>query len=140
MRVLIDTNIILDWLMARSPFYANAERIMKECFFGDLEGYVASHTITNLFYILRKDFSVKERKELLLLICSYFQIISEDKAAIISVLRDENCKDIEDGLQMMCASLQNLDFIVTRNISDFQTSIVPAVSPEKFIALYFAEK
>ena len=139
MRILVDTNVILDWLMSRSPFYSNAERIMEECLFGDVEGYVASHTITDLFYILRKDFSVEDRKRLLLFICSHFQIIIEDKAAMIEVLRDENCKDIEDGLQMMCASLQNLDFIVTRNISDFQNSIVPAILPENFLTLYFSE-
>ena len=140
MRILVDTNVILDWLMSRSPFYSNAERIMKEYFFGNIDGYIASHTITDLFYILRKDFSVEERKQLLLFICSRFQSISEDKAAIVEVLEDERCKDIEDGLQMMCASLQNLDFIIKRNISDFQNSIVPAMLPEEFLTLYFSEK
>ena len=126
--------------MARSPFYANAERIMKECLFGDVEGYLASHTITDLFYILRKDFSVEERKQLLLLICNHLQIIIEDKALIVAVLKNEKFNDIEDGLQMMCASLQNLDFIVTRNISDFQNSKVPAILPEEFLTLYFPEE
>ena len=139
MRVLIDTNIILDWLMLRSPFYENAERIMKECFFGETKGYITSHTLTDLFYILRKDFSIEKRKQLLLLLCRHFQVIYEDKTIIVSVLMDDKVKDFEDGLQMMCASIQSLDYIVTRNISDFKASIIPAISPEKFLEMKGAE-
>ena len=137
MRVLIDTNIILDWLAHRSPFYEKAAQIIKECFVGNLEGYVTSHTMTDLFYILRKDFCIEERKELLLLICRHFQIISEDKAMMISVLSDENCRDFEDGLQMKCAALRRLDFIITRNIPDFENSVTIAMSPEDFLEMYY---
>ena len=56
MRVLIDTNIILDWLMCREPFHDDSRLVMKECMFGDLKGYISAHTLTDLFYILRKDF------------------------------------------------------------------------------------
>ena len=58
MRVLIDTNIILDWLMTREPFQEKAKNIMETCFFGDMDGYVTAHTLSDIFYILRKDFDV----------------------------------------------------------------------------------
>ena len=66
-RVLIDTNIVLDWLMCRKPFQEHARFIMEKCLFGDLDGYLTAHSISDLFYILRKDFDVNKRKKLLLL-------------------------------------------------------------------------
>lgn len=135
MRVLIDTNIILDWLMNREPFHDAAECVIRECLFGELEGYITSHSITDLFYILRKDFSFDNRKQLLLLICRYFQIIPEDKTAIMTVLNDEHFRDIEDGLQIICAASERLDYIITRNISDFKYSVIPAIKPADFLSL-----
>ena len=69
MRVLIDTNVILDWLMCREPFHEAARRVMEESMFGDLEGYIAAHSLTDLFYILRKDFDIAKRKSLLMFLC-----------------------------------------------------------------------
>ena len=55
MQILIDTNVILDWLMHREPFSENAKYIMEEAMFGNVEGYLTAHTFSDLFYILRKD-------------------------------------------------------------------------------------
>lgn len=60
MRILIDTNVILDWIMVREPNAANAKLIMGQCLFGNIEGYVTSHSLTDLFYILRKDFQTSK--------------------------------------------------------------------------------
>ena len=136
MRVLIDTNILLDFLQRREPFYGDAEYILKECIEGNIEGYLTSHMLTDLFYILRKDFNVDERKRLLLMLCRRFHIIAEDKASMIAVLSGTGWDDLEDGLQMLCASLRKLDFIITRNIKDFRNSVVPAIMPDQFIIRY----
>ncbi len=55
MRVLIDTNIILDWLLHRKPFHSNAEYIVEKCMFGDVDGYLTAHMMSDLFYILRQN-------------------------------------------------------------------------------------
>ena len=133
MRVLIDTNIILDWLMTRKPFQEKAKNIMETCFFGDMDGYVTAHTLSDIFYILRKDFDVDKRKKLLLLLCEHLQIISEDKNTIRQVLECEKWRDLEDGLQMQCAVNEILDYIVTRNIKDFKDSPVMPLLPEQLI-------
>lgn len=133
MRVLIDTNIILDWLMTRKPFQEKAKNIMETCFFGDMDGYVTAHTLSDIFYILRKDFDVDKRKKLLLLLCEHLQIISEDKNTIRQVLECEKWRDLEDGLQMQCAVNEKLDYIVTRNIKDFKDSPVMPLLPEQLI-------
>lgn len=133
MRVLIDTNVILDWLMHREPFHQHADAVLRACITGKLGGCLAAHTFSDLFYILRKDFDVPTRKELLLLLCNRFQIIIEDKPTIMTALQNENWDDLEDGLQMQCAIISKADYIITRDTGDFQASLIPAVSPEEFL-------
>jgi len=139
MQVLIDTNVVLDWLMRREPFQADAKYIMEKSMFGDVEGYLTAHMLADLFYILRKDFDVRKRKELLMLLCNTMDIISEGKESIKAALSNEAWNDLEDGLQMQCAADKNLDYIVTRNIKDFKDSEVMPILPEQFIALYEAQ-
>ena len=136
MQILIDTNVILDWLMHREPFSENAKYIMEEAMFGNVEGYLTVHTFSDLFYILRKDIDVSKRKQLLLLLCEYFHIIVENKETIRMALLNERWNDLEDGLQMQCAIEKNLDYIVTRNKKDFSSSKVKAILPEEWIELY----
>lgn len=139
MRVLIDTNIVLDWLLKREAFQEQAKYIMEKSMFANVDAYLTAHTLSDLFYILRKDFDVKKRKELLLLLCDRLGIIAEDKEIIKYALAKEVWPDLEDGLQMRCADVENLDYIVTRNIKDFRGSEVLAILPEQFIALYEAQ-
>ncbi len=136
MRVLIDTNIILDWLLHREPFHSNAEYIVEKCMFGDVDGYLTAHMMSDLFYILRKKLSAEKRKELLILLCDTMEIISEDKETIRSALCNEQWMDLEDGLQMQCADKEEMDYIVTRNTRDFKMSKITAIEPERFIEIY----
>lgn len=76
MRMLIDTNVILDWLMRREPFHESARRVMEESIFGDIDGYISAHSLTDLFYILRKDFDTGRRKSLLMMLCERLNVIS----------------------------------------------------------------
>jgi predicted nucleic-acid-binding protein len=71
MVILIDTNVILDYLTARQPFTDNADKIVILCFRQKCYGYIAAHSITNVFYILRKQFSASERKKLLIELCEF---------------------------------------------------------------------
>ncbi|WP_085022116.1 PIN domain-containing protein [Anaerovibrio sp. JC8] len=132
-RVLIDTNIVLDWLMQREPFNSEAKTILYACLHGKIRGYLTAHCLTDLFYILRKDMEVTKRKQVLLLLCRYFYIITEDYKTIKDTLENQAWLDLEDGLQMQCAFNEKLDFIITRNIKDFETSKVPACLPNEFI-------
>ena len=135
MAVLIDTNIILDWLLDRESFPHHAEQVMRLCIDGKIQGYLASHSILNIFYITRKDFSISDRRDMLLLLCNRFEIIGIDYQMLMAVLNNDNFKDIEDGLQIQCAEDENLDYIVTRNIKDFGTSKIKAFLPEEFLRI-----
>jgi predicted nucleic acid-binding protein len=135
MALLIDTNIILDWILERRPFAESAKKIMELCITDKLHGYLAAHTILNIFYIVRKEKSVAERKEILLMLCDCFEIVDVKKSMIVDVLENEKWQDLEDGLQMQCAAQVKLDYIITRNIKDFSDSEIKALLPEDFLKM-----
>jgi predicted nucleic acid-binding protein len=135
MALLIDTNIILDWLLIRRPFAEPARHVIKLCIGGIFQGYLAAHTILNIFYILRKEKSIAERTEILLMLCNYFEIINIEKLMMVSVLENDDLQDLEDGLQIQCAKDANLDYIITRNIKDFTKSSIKALLPEEFLKI-----
>ncbi|MBO4620645.1 MAG: PIN domain-containing protein [Victivallales bacterium] len=136
MKVLIDTNIILDWLQKREPFFSEAYHIMRQCLSkSDLEGYVSSHSLCDVFFILRKEFSSENRFQLIHFLSSHFNVIAETQEDFIRVTTDPTAKDLEDGLQMVCAEKEHLDYIITRNLEDYMCSEVPAISPKDFYRL-----
>ena len=135
MGVLIDTNIVLDWFIKREPFYETAKTLLSKCWFSNIRSYLTVHSICDLFYIIDKKFDTSEKKKLLQLLINRNDIISESKSDIESFIKNENWTDLEDGLQMQSAKNYKLDYIITRNISDFQNSSVPAIEPEAFLKL-----
>jgi predicted nucleic acid-binding protein len=133
MVILIDTNILLDFLQNRETNGEYANKIIEMCAKKTISGFMAAHSISNAFYILRKDYSVKERKEMLLGLCYIIDIVDIDKQKIINSLLNEDFADIEDGLQIQCAERVNADYIVTRDLFDFSSSSIEAISPKDFI-------
>ena len=134
-RILVDTNVLLDYLLTRDPFYEDAKKIVSACVDGKIKGCIAAHSISNMFYILRKDYGAKERREVLADLCSIFDVEGIDKAKILSGLQNEEFSDFEDCLQMECAKAYKADYIVTRNISDYKTSEIKAVLPKDYLEL-----
>lgn len=135
MEVLIDTNIVLDWFLKREPFYETAKEVLNKCWFGQHKAYLTVHSICDLYYIIANAFSVSEKKKLLQLLLSRNEILSETKNDIATFIKTEEWTDLEDGLQMCCASKEKLDYIITRNIDDFVDSPIPAVLPDTFLTL-----
>lgn len=133
MKILIDTNIILDLIQSREPFSENASKIINSCVKKENEGYISAHSLSDIFFILRKDKTVEERKALILNLCSFFTVIPEDKNFYTAVCQNNNWNDLEDGLQMKCADFEKLDYIVTRDAGKgFNNSPVKVVSAEDF--------
>ena len=133
MRVLLDTNILIDYISEREPFTENARAILLLCMEKKLDGCIAAHSVMNAFFILRKEMSVTERRNFLLDMCSFLNVIGIDKSRIVSALENHDFSDVEDCLQTECAKAFGADFIVTRNIKDFANSEIPAILPENFL-------
>ena len=132
MVVLIDTNIIIDFLTTREPYYQAASQVIKKCVTGEMEGCVAFHTIPNLWYILRK-VPEEQRRTWIERICDCLKVIGASHEQVIQAVKMRNFKDFEDCLQDRCAEEANATFIVTRNITDFAESVVPAIEPEELL-------
>ena len=134
-RILVDTNILLDYLLTRKPFYEDAKKIVAACTEGKIQGCIASHSISsNMFYILRKDYSVKERREALSNLCLIFDVEGIDRDKILAGLMNESFLDFEDCLQTECAKAYGAEYIVTRNIDDYLNSEVKAILPNEYLA------
>lgn len=134
-RILVDTNVLLDYLLIREPFYEDAEKIVHACVEGTIKGCIAAHSISNMFFILRKDYNTKERREVLSSLCAIFDVEGIDKAKLLSALQNEDFSDFEDCLQMECAKAYNAEYIVTRNLSDYKTSEIQAILPRDYLEL-----
>jgi len=133
MVVLIDTNVLLDFFLGREPYFSNADRIIKLCADKKIQGVMAAHSIPNMFYILRKDMSVEARREMMLNLCDILAIENIDSVKVIAALKNSAFVDLEDCLQSDCARRVKADYIITRNIKDFEISEVPAILPENFL-------
>lgn len=128
MKVLIDTNIVLYLILERQPFVEDATALFEQIERGNLEGYIAATTLTNIFYIIRK----AEGREVALAAINRLliglQLCAVDRQTVETALSLE-LKDFEDGIQLACAMLSRLDAIATRDAQDFSGSTLPIYSP-----------
>ena len=131
--VLIDTNIFIDVLQDRIPFTDNSQAVIGLVTQKKIKGAVAAHSITNLWYILRKTHSDEERRNYLLSLFELFDVVSIDKNRLVAALEKSDFKDFEDCLQDECAYAINADYIITRNAKDFESSMVKVLTPEEFL-------
>ncbi len=132
MKILIDTNIVLDLLLEREPFVENAILLFEQIEQGKLEGYIAATTITNIFYIIRKT----EGREVAIAAINRLLIglrfCAVDRQTVETAL-SLGLKDFEDSIQLACATLSQLDGIVTRDRKDFIGSNLPIYSPTELL-------
>ena len=119
MRILIDTNILIDSLLGREPFSSDADRLVKLCADKKVDGYIAAHSISNMFYILRNKYSPDDRRAILLNLCQILKVEGIDEGKIMAGLCNSNFKDFEDCLQYECAAALGVKYIITRNSRDF---------------------
>ena len=136
MLVLIDTNVILDMLEKREPFYESSNDVLSLCASKKIKGYIALHSISNIFYILRKNYSAENRKRLLLGILKFLQVATASHENVRHALERNDFPDFEDCLQDECATQNHADYIITRNIDDFSSSNIPAITPLDFLEKY----
>ncbi len=131
--ILIDLNILLDVLQKREPFYDTSANLLAAVETGRVGGYVAAHSITTLFYLVRKDRGMAEAKAVITNLLQFLKIASVDQVTIEQALNLEY-PDFEDAVQMMSAVQCKVNCLVTRNVKDYQPSLLPVMQPVEYLA------
>ena len=139
MKVLFDTNVVLDWLLDREPFSATATRLVARVERGEVEGLVGATTLTTIHYLLAKalgkDAALSAIRDLLAL----FTIAAVD-GRTLALGADLGFPDYEDAVLQEAARLAGAGTIVTRNGGDFQGAALGIDSPEELEAALAAQE
>ncbi|WP_346732409.1 PIN domain-containing protein [Elizabethkingia miricola] len=132
-KILIDTDVILDFFFDRQPFSEEASQILSLCESKKLNGFVTPIVISNIYYILRKTAKHEKVIEGLKSLMDIVDVAVITKNTIVDAL-NSNFKDFEDALQNFSAlDKKDINIIITRNIKDYKTSSLSVMTPETYL-------
>ena len=128
MRLLIDTNVVIDVLAKRADFYLDSLEVLHYCEVNKTEGFVSATSVTDIMYILRKHLEPEHLQETVKTMLTVVSVADVTKGDINNAF-DLDMSDYEDAVQASCAKRIRADYIVTRNVKDFKNSPIQAVTP-----------
>ncbi|MFT5906633.1 MAG: putative nucleic acid-binding protein [Cryomorphaceae bacterium] len=132
MNVFLDSNILLDVVLEREPFYEQSLLVMEWCIKNSSSTHIAWHTVTNCLYILRKDLGTEQTIAVLSSLLEWVEIAPSSKTLAQQGLKNAG-KYFEDTLQYLCAESAKCEYLITRNPKDFKNSTVSVYTPSEFI-------
>lgn len=132
MKILIDTNVILDVLCDRKEFVDDSSKIFKLCEVKQLSGYISALSIPNIVYIMRKELDTETTRQVIEKLSLVFDI-ADLKGDDLKKAAALDFNDFEDAVQSQQAARIKADYIVTRNIRDYKNSRVTAVNPAELL-------
>ena len=133
-RILIDTNIVIDLLAKREEFYNEAAELFSLSDKKEIKLHISSLTFANTNYVLSRQKSAKETREILRKFKVLVEVLNLDDKIIELALSDEKFSDFEDGLQYYSAIENDADLILTRNKKDFKNSKLPVLTTKEYLA------
>jgi len=132
-KIFVDTNIVIDLLSRREPFFGEAASLFSLADKKQIELSVSSLTIANTSYALLRQMDSNKAKSILRKLRLIVKILQLDDKIIGLTLNDETFSDFEDGLQYFTAIENGQDLIITRNLKDFKNSKLPILTAKQFI-------
>jgi predicted nucleic acid-binding protein len=133
MNVLIDTNVVLDAMLSRSPFAEAAQKLFIMAAEEEINGYVTASSITDIYYLLNRHLHDNERcRQEIFKLIKIFGILDVTGSDCEKAL-ELPMADYEDALLAACARRGKMECIITRNVKDFGGSPVRAVLPDDFL-------
>ena len=133
MNIFVDTNVLLDVLGRREPFYAAAAEVWSMAERGEVSGYVSAISFNNIYYIVRKAESKSKANKALVMLRDIFRVVAPD-TQIINQAIDATIDDFEDAIQFHSAIRAKAAHLLTRNPDDFPKSNLSILTPEEFLA------
>jgi predicted nucleic acid-binding protein len=132
-RVLFDTNIVLDFLLQRDSFFQDAELLFQAIDVGEVVGYVTATTLTDIFYISRRHTrSIEQARKAVSETLTAMMVCPVDRVVLESALNSGSA-DFEDAVQIFSAVAQGLEAIVTRDVQGFLSSPIPVLSIQELL-------
>jgi predicted nucleic acid-binding protein len=133
-QALIDTNVVLDVLLDRQPHVVASAAVWAATETGLARGFLASHAITTIHYLVRKELGLARAKRTISSILRVFDVATVDGAVLQEALQ-LSLPDFEDSVTAAAAQLAGCDFIVTRDPKGFRGSPIRPLTPEAFLPL-----
>jgi predicted nucleic acid-binding protein len=131
-KVFVDTDIILDLLGNREPFYVHSANLFSTGDRNEIAIFVSSLTFANLNYILSKQFSTEQARKTLLKFKTLVTVLAvTDK--VIELALSSGFKDFEDAIQYFTATENNIKTLLTRNLKDYKSAEIPIMTAEQFL-------
>ena len=135
MKVLVDTNVVLDVLLARDDFVGPAAKVFALIEQSELSACLCATTITTIDYLLGQGLNKKQAREALNRLLELFEIATVNRSVIEEALLSK-VVDFEDAVLERAALLAGADVIITRNTKDFKKSVVKGLEPIDFLSSY----
>jgi predicted nucleic acid-binding protein len=133
-KVFVDSDIVLDLLTERKPFYASAARLFSLAADGKINLYASPVLISNVFYIIRKSLGQESAILNIRKLRTMINIVTVNQKIIDHVLAS-NFKDLEDGIQYYSAIEAGIEILLTRNTKDFIGNAISIMNCEEYLAL-----
>lgn len=132
MKILFDTNIVLDLMLDRKPFSISAAHLFSKVENGQLTGFLGATTITTIFYIASKSIGKIQAQDEIHKLLVLFDIAPVNRVVLENALKS-GISDFEDAVLYESAKFVNATGIVTRNTSDFKGVILKIYTPEDLL-------
>ncbi len=136
MKIFVDTNIVIDLLARREPFYNEAATLFSLANKNKIELAVSSLTIANTNYVLLRQLESSKAKAILRKLSLLVKILPLNDRIIGLALNDEYFTNFDDGLQYYSAIENEQEIIITRNIKDFKSSKIPSMTAKQFLQTF----
>jgi predicted nucleic acid-binding protein len=133
-KLLVDINVVLDVVLKRHPWMADAARVLTEIDTGAATGYVAGHTLTTAHYVMAKAQGSQAATIAIADLLRFLEVVAVEKTDFLQAIA-LGLSDFEDAVQAACALKVGVDYIVTRNEKDFAGLPIPARSSGEILAL-----
>lgn len=134
MNLLLDTNVFIDYIGRKEPFYAAAERVVAAGFFGDARLWVPAQSLKDAFYVLSRHLDPHRIQQAFVKTCEVVTPVGTSADDALRAAR-LSWNDYEDCLVALCADKVKADYLVTRDANGFERSSVPVISPTEWLAM-----
>ena len=135
MRVLMDTNVILDIAIGREPHFSDSSSLFKKLDRDKISGFVTVTTITDIYYIAKRILGHQGTLDFIINLIEVIDVLEVNREILIISL-SSRFPDFEDAIQSFVSLANKLDYIITRNQKDYINSEIKAISPKDFLELF----